>query len=296
MSFESLMTKLQGFNTSVEALAAIGAELRLRCDDLSGDSHSRSLIQDVIQKIEPGILEGLEENQERAALALIQSSLRQAIDLLENPARAPGWTNEDPILLQSQGQLSRQIVRSIGKIAMDRPDIDFALRQSGSFLDVGTGVGWLAIEAARTWPALRVVGIDLWEPALRLARKNLTWSGVGDRVELRLQSVEQLDDEAVFSLAWFPGPFIARENAARALETRSSSACTGRVACVRFLHTGTKRAGRSTQPFAGCTVWRPPVDGNRSDGSTSFTWLWASRNRIAFARPFIRVGPTGEGG
>jgi SAM-dependent methyltransferase len=212
------MTRLQRFNTSVEALATIGAELRLRCDDLGGDSHSRSLIQDVIQKIEPGILEGLDENQERAALALIQTSLRQAIDLLENPARAPGWTNEDPILLQSQGQLSRQIVRSIGKIAMDRPDIDFALRQSGSFLDVGTGVGWLAIEAARTWPALRVVGIDLWEPAPRLARKNLTGSGVGDRVELRLQSVEQLDDEAVFSLAWFPRPFIARETAARALE------------------------------------------------------------------------------
>ncbi len=48
---------------------------------------------------------------------------------------------------------------------MDRPDIDSALRQSGSFLDVGTGVGWLAIEAARTRPALRVVGIDLWEPS-----------------------------------------------------------------------------------------------------------------------------------
>jgi hypothetical protein len=28
--------------------------------------------------------------------------------------------NEDPILLQSQGQLSRQIVRSIEKIAMDQ--------------------------------------------------------------------------------------------------------------------------------------------------------------------------------
>jgi hypothetical protein len=76
MSFESLMTRLQGFNTSVEALATIGAELRLRCDDLSGDSHSRSLIQDVIQKIEPGILEGLEENQERAALALTKPFFR----------------------------------------------------------------------------------------------------------------------------------------------------------------------------------------------------------------------------
>jgi len=211
------MARLQGFNTSLEALAALGAELQLRSKALTGDTRLRSLLQDVVQKIEPGILNGLDQNQERAALALIQTSFRQANDLLENPARGPGWTYEDPVVLESQGQLSRQIVRAIRKIAADRPELDLAFRRSGAFLDIGTGVGWLAIEAARTWPALRIVGIDLWEPALSFARKNIVANGVNDRVELRLQSVDQLDDDAVFTLAWFPGPFMSRETAGTAL-------------------------------------------------------------------------------
>ena len=79
-------------------------------------------------------------------------------------------------------------------------------------------MGWLAIEAARAWPALGVVGIDSWEPALGLARKNLAQSGVAERVELRLQRVEQLDDKTIFTLAWLPGPSIDAEIVAIALE------------------------------------------------------------------------------
>jgi precorrin-6B methylase 2 len=54
------------------------------------------------------------------------------------------------------------------------------LRRPGAFFDIGTGVGWLAIEAARFWPALRVVGIDPWEAVLTLARNNLAKSGIAD--------------------------------------------------------------------------------------------------------------------
>ncbi|HET9378902.1 MAG TPA: class I SAM-dependent methyltransferase [Chthoniobacterales bacterium] len=218
MSFESLMSELQALNLSVEALAAIGAELRLRREGLDGNPLVRSLLQDVVRKINPGLLEGLNPNQELAALALIRTSFRQAIDLLESPARPPGWSYEDPVILESQGQASRLIVRSIETVAAQRPDVGSTLLQPGAFLDIGTGVGWLAIEAAHSWPALRVVGIDSWEPALSLARKNLAQSGVAERVELRLQRIEQLDDDAMFTLAWLPGPFIAAETMVVALE------------------------------------------------------------------------------
>jgi methylase of polypeptide subunit release factors len=67
----------------------------------------------------------------------------------------------------------------------------------------------LAIEAARVWPELHVVGIDVWEPALALARKNAAAAGFAPRIGLRLQRVELLDEAATFSVAWFPGPFIA---------------------------------------------------------------------------------------
>ena len=218
MSFESLMNKCQELNRSVEALAALGAELRLRQNGLGSDSRVPSLLQDVVHCIEPGLLDGLEPSQELAVLALIQAFFSQANDLLENPGRDPGWSCEDPVILESQGQVSRLIVRSIDTLAAKRPALGATLQQPGAFLDVGTGVGWLAIEAARSWPALRIVGIDSWEAALTLARKNLAQSGVSERVELRSQRVEQLDDEKIFTLAWLPGPFIAVELMALALE------------------------------------------------------------------------------
>lgn len=218
MSFEALMKQCQSLNSSVETLAAIGAELRLRSEKLGGDPRVRALLQDVVHKIDPTLLEGLNPGQDHVALALIQTSFRQAIDLFENPARPPGWSFEDPAILESQGRVSRLIVRNIEMVAAQRPDIKSALLRPGAFLDIGTGVGWLAIEAARSWPTLRVVGIDSWEPALNFARKNLAQSDVAERVELRLQKIEELDDDAIFSLAWLPGPFIAAETMVPALE------------------------------------------------------------------------------
>jgi ubiquinone/menaquinone biosynthesis C-methylase UbiE len=212
------MTNCQSLKSSMEALAAIGAELRLRREKLSGDSRVRPLLQEVIHHIDPELLDDLDANQEEAALALIQTSFRQAIDLMENPEHAPGWNYEDPVVLESQGQLSRLIVRGIDMLAAQRPDISATLRQPGAFLDVGTGVGRLAIEAARSWPALRVVGIDSWKPALSLAYKNLSQSGVAERVELRPQRLEDLEDEKTFTLAWLPAPFISWDIVDTALE------------------------------------------------------------------------------
>src|SRR5215469_3338178 len=136
MSFESFIKKWQILNGSVEALAALGAELRLRREERSGDSRVRSLLQEIVRRIEPGLLDDLDSNQELAALALIQACFRQAIDLLENPGRAPGWNYEDPVILESQGQVSRLIVRGIDTLAANRPALRATLRRPGSFLDI----------------------------------------------------------------------------------------------------------------------------------------------------------------
>jgi len=218
MSFESLMAELQRLTVSVETLAALGAQLRFLQNGLDGDSRVRALLNDVVRAIDPQLLEDIEQNQQAVALALIQTMFRQGLDLLENPERVPGWGYQDPDILQSQGQASPLIVHWIEALATQRPELSKVLRRPGAFLDVGTGVGWLAIEAARSWPALRVVGIDPWEPALTLARKNLAHSGLVERVELRPQRVERLEETATFTLAWVPGPFISAEVVDHALE------------------------------------------------------------------------------
>ena len=218
MSFDSLIAASQRLNASVEALAAIGAELRLRREGGIADPRVRKLLQAVIAQIDPRLLEGLDEQHEAVALAFITAFFRQAVDLLENPTRAPGWLYDDPIVLQSQGQASQLVVRGIDALAARQPALREVLRRPGEFLDVGTGVGLLAIEAARSWPELKVVGIDIWEPALELARKNIAASDVGDRIELRNQDIQQLDDRDRYSLAWLTGPFIPLDIVATSLE------------------------------------------------------------------------------
>jgi tRNA A58 N-methylase Trm61 len=62
------------------------------------------------------------------------------------------------------------------------------------------------------------VGIDIWEPALALARKNCADTGLSHRVALRRQDVRELDDRDAYSVIWLPGPFIPREVAESSLE------------------------------------------------------------------------------
>jgi hypothetical protein len=82
MSFESLMAKLQTLDSSVEALAAIGGELRLRREELNRDPRVRPLLQQVVHLINPELLDSVDPEQERTALALIQTSFRQATKIV----------------------------------------------------------------------------------------------------------------------------------------------------------------------------------------------------------------------
>jgi precorrin-6B methylase 2 len=125
------------------------------------------------------------------------------------------------------GQASRRVVHAINELASRRPRLSATLGRPGVMLDIGTGAGWLAIEAARTWPALDVVGIDIWEPALALARKNCAKSRLSQRIALRHQDVRQLDERNAFSLAWLPGPFMAREIVDGVLERVRDAVCPG---------------------------------------------------------------------
>lgn len=218
MSVESLMVTTQKLGTSMEALAALGAELRVRQGGLFVAPRLRELLQEVVQRLDPKMLHGVAADDEAGALAIIDALFRQAIDLLENPARAPGWSYTDPAVLHGQGLTSRRFIRAIETFAARKPDLKATLDRPGTLLDVGTGVGWLAIEAARSWPAWNIVGIDRWEPALGLARKNVATSRLEQRIELRAQSVEQLEDREAFTLVWLPSAFLPPEIITAALE------------------------------------------------------------------------------
>jgi SAM-dependent methyltransferase len=217
MSYESLMVAVHELSASMDALAAVGAELRRRRESLSVPPPIHELLQGVLSRIDPDLLTDLAPNQEATALGIIESFFRQSADLLQRPARTSGWTYNDPAIINGQGMTSCAFVRTFEAAASKVPDFQAVLARPGTLLDVGTGAAWLAIEVARSWPRWKVVGIDRWKPALDLAALNVAATGMQDRIELRCQDIQELSDENVFSLAWLPGPFLSADVVSHAL-------------------------------------------------------------------------------
>ena len=217
MSFESLLAKCSELFGAVETLAAMAAKLRLAHDGISVDARLQSQLDQIVDLVEPNLLEGLDHAQQAVVLADISTTIRQALDFLENPSRPLGWHHDDPAVLDSQGRASKHIVTRIQSIATKRARLAELLKQPGAFLDIGTGVGWIAIEAARVWPNLHVTGIDIWEPSLALAQRNIADSGMAERVSVRKENIENLREVARYNLVWLPSIFVPEEVIRRSL-------------------------------------------------------------------------------
>jgi ribosomal protein L11 methyltransferase len=61
----------------------------------------------------------------------------------------------------------------------------------GSFLDVGTGTGILAIAAAKLFPDARVEAIDTDAQAVEIAAVNARLNGVAENIEFRVGSIDE---------------------------------------------------------------------------------------------------------
>lgn len=199
----------------MEALAALVAVL--------GDSQApldpavRAAIDPVLDIIGRDTFSDLTPQDRMTIRAFMVAFFRQAAELIENPGRPAGWSFEDPVILNSIGQGSKVIVQAMANLAATEPELADRLSRPARFLDVGTGVGWIAIEAARRWPALSVDGIDIFPPALTIAAQNLIGSGVADRVAFQAQDVLDLHSTNRHALAFFAGPFISAQIVPQAL-------------------------------------------------------------------------------
>jgi precorrin-6B methylase 2 len=130
---------------------------------------------------------------------------------------------------------------------------------AGRFLDVGTGVGAMALEAAEQCPSVQVVGIDIWEPSLALARANVAASPYAARIEIRSQDVMQLDEPAANTLAWLPAPFLPRLVAENALDRLAAALAPNGYLVVGFYAMPPDKAGAALTALriarSGGHVW-----------------------------------------
>lgn len=78
----------------------------------------------------------------------------------------------------------------------------------GSFLDVGTGTGILAIAAAKLAPGARIIASDIDGDAIRIARENAALNSVEERIDFRVDSVSEEMPSADLVCANLTAPVI----------------------------------------------------------------------------------------
>ena len=208
MSMQEMTAVITRFQTATDALAALGARLAMGEGDTVAPEILTAL-DEVLTAAGVTDVDGLEPQQRAMLAGLIRTMFAQSADLLDCPTRDAGWSYTDPVVLEG-----------VGRGSMMMPTL---LRGSGelngvsSFLDIGTGVGLLAVSAARVWPECTVVGIDVWKPSLELARRNVTAAGLDHRIEIRYQDMLDLDDADRYDCVWVPSFFFGPEVLAAAL-------------------------------------------------------------------------------
>lgn len=185
-----------------QALSAVVAHLRLLSSDVPGDPAVNAELQRVIDALgAKSALDSLSPGERDVLANLAQSYLGQAVDLAHDPTRSGEWTLSDPEILQSQGTASGGVATLIAEADIGAPGM--------RILDVGTGVGGLAIAFCEMYPGSTVVGVDPWEPALSLARENIAEAGLEERITLIAGRLEDFVDPEGFDLIWVPSFFIS---------------------------------------------------------------------------------------
>jgi SAM-dependent methyltransferase len=136
------------------------------------------------------------------------SPLMQAAALARGPRGT--WADHSDATLTAQGRASGSAGRLFANFVLPLfADLADRLAAPGArMLDVGTGVGALAVGFAEAFPQLHVTGIDLMPRVLEIARAHVAASPVASRVQLRQQDVAELTEQACYDLAWIPAPFV----------------------------------------------------------------------------------------
>lgn len=119
------------------------------------------------------------------------------------------WADQSDEALQAQGRASSSAGAAFAQMVPMIPGMSELLaRPDAAILDVGTGVAAMAVAYAEALPGVRVVGIDVLPRAIELAKATIANSTVADRVGVRLQAIQDLEDIGCYAMAWVPAPFI----------------------------------------------------------------------------------------
>ena len=207
---------------------------------------------------------GAEARPERIAMVRehLVSALGQAATIAARGC-GRGWEGNSDDVLLAAGRLSaaRGLGRNFRTHISATPELAAAFGACPVIIDVGVGVAAGACAMCEGLPETRVIGLDVNARALALARQQVAARGLSDRIELRLQGVEELQDVGVASLAHIPFRFIPRRALTEGLERLFRALRPGGLLFVSGISSDgaidrwqTHNTGGSTVTLAECTA------------------------------------------
>ena len=108
--------------------------------------------------------------------------------------------------------------------------------KGGSFLDVGTGTGILAIAAARLFPTARVAACDTDAAAIEIARENARLNGVAEQIDFRVGSFADLGAELEAQTSTASADFVCANLTAEVISSLLPSLIS--ASCGRLVLSG----------------------------------------------------------
>ena len=145
--FNELLALTTRLLTQAESLAALVARLKLDAAGERGDPEVAAQLDRVVHLIGAGeACANLDERERTTVIGHATTMLRQSMELIDDPIRPGGWYYTDPQILQGQGAGSVIVAQLLAGAGIGGPD--------ARILDVGTGVGALAVAFCRTLPEL----------------------------------------------------------------------------------------------------------------------------------------------
>jgi alkylation response protein AidB-like acyl-CoA dehydrogenase len=216
-----LLDQLRVPATAAEAAGRLGASPQLVCEMLQVLA-ATGLVRRLGDRfaISDGLQTVLTAGPLRAAVAWqARATMLQGDRFFDRSRRrelSVGWHDDDPGLPETQGGPAAALDELLyGELARLLDGLDERLnRPDARLLEVGTGSGRFAVELCRRLPQARVVGIDPVAETIAVAERAVAEAGLGDRIELRRQGVEELDDTDRFDAVWirtvFPDPAALR--------------------------------------------------------------------------------------
>jgi SAM-dependent methyltransferase len=174
----------------------------------AGPETSRTAAVEVLRALGVDVVDGARGRDPAGVAAQAAAPVLQVAALLRGEAEH--WAGQSDEALLAQGRASAQGAALMARFVFpELPGLLDALGRPGArILDVGTGVGALAVAYAELFPTLTVVGIDVLPRVLALAEATVAGHPSGDRVVLREQDVAALDEPDTYALAWLPAPFV----------------------------------------------------------------------------------------